>query len=203
MNELKDILNKMKFVPEHMQDKVLENIVERIEEEINKSCNPVDLVVERLKELNFGNNENEEIDRKIIRIIANCLPEDWFFMKPRYCESVERTKKHDNWTQKWKVNEVFDRFIKQEIKDKDDDDQTYWLIREIAQQSNAMNVDIIKDSYWIYKDGANWETWLYTTKELANEMSNWFIDCFYSSNEEDETCYKILNELEKSFPKKD
>ena len=58
MNDIKDILNMMKFVPENMQDEVLQNIKKNIEEEINKSCNPIDLLVQRLKELKFGQEEN-------------------------------------------------------------------------------------------------------------------------------------------------
>ena len=38
MNDIKDILNKMKFVPEHMQDEVLRNIKDKIEEEIAEDC---------------------------------------------------------------------------------------------------------------------------------------------------------------------
>ena len=52
MNDVKDILNKMKFVPEELQDEVLQRIKKCAEEEIVKSCNPIDLVVQRLKD--FG-----------------------------------------------------------------------------------------------------------------------------------------------------
>ena len=73
MNDIKDILNKMKFVPEELQDAVLKKIKKSIEEEIVKSCNPIDLVTQRLKELNFGDKnspKDSEQDRRIIRIIT-------------------------------------------------------------------------------------------------------------------------------------
>ena len=71
MNDVKDILNKMKFVPEELQDSVLERIKECVEEEINKSCKPIDLVVQRLKELQFGDKKSKDSaeDRRIIRMI--------------------------------------------------------------------------------------------------------------------------------------
>ena len=90
MNDIKDILNKMKFVPEELQDEVLKRIKKYAEEEIVKSCNPIDLVTKKLKELNFGSEENSEQDRRIIRIIINCMPYDWFYMNPIYCQSVKK-----------------------------------------------------------------------------------------------------------------
>lgn len=208
MNDVKDILNMMKFVPKNMQDEVLQNIKKSIEEEINKSCNPIDLVIQRLKELKFGEEENSYQDRTIIRMISKCMPVDWFYMEPIYCESITKTKKHDNWTDIWKVNEEYKKFIKKEIKDakrRDDDELAiYWLVRQIAQESNNRHIDVIKDSYWIHKDGANWETWLNTTKQLANEMISWFECCFDIDDESDvESAYKILNKLEENFPKKE
>jgi len=208
MDDIKDILNMMKFVPADMQDEVLKNIKKGIEKEINKSCNPIDLLIQRLKELKFGEEENSYQDKKIIRIISKCMPIDWFYMEPIYCESKTKTKKYDNWTEHWKVNEEYEKFIKEEIKDakrRDDDElDIYWLVREIAQESNNKHIDVIEDSYWIYKDGANWETWLNTTKQLANEMISWFECCFSKNDEDDvESAYEILNKLEENFPKKE
>ena len=204
MNDIKDILNKIKFVPEDMQDEVFKNIKKCVEKEIIKSCNPIDLLIQKLEELEFGKNEDNEQDRRIIKTIVSCLEDDWFYMRPIYCKSVEKEKKvSDDYTRKYKVNKGFDDFIDKEIKEKDDD-QIYWVIREVAQQCNAENIDCIKDSYWIYKDGANWETWIFTTKGLANEMLYWIRDCFFSSNHEDvEVCYKILNKIEKYYSKKE
>ena len=189
MNDIKDILNMMKFVPENMQDEVLKNIKKNIEKEINKSCNPIDLLVQRLKELKFGQEENSYQDRAIIRIISNCMHPDWFYMKPIYCESRIKTKKYDNWTDKWSVNEEYEKFIEQEIKNakrRDDEEHAlYCLILRIVTESNDRHIDVIKDSYWIHKDGANWETWFNTTKQLANEMISWFECCFDGRMEED------------------
>ena len=114
MNDVKDILNKMRFVPEELQDTVLENIKKCVEKEITKSCNPIDLVTQRLKELNFGDKNSErnsEQDRRIIRIITKCMPCDWFYMKPVYCEAVQKTKEYDTWTSKWYVNEKLDKIL--------------------------------------------------------------------------------------------
>lgn len=206
MNDIKDILNKMKFVPENMQDEVLKNIKNKVEEEINKSCNPINLVIERLEELEFGYSEEDtEKDRKIIRIIASCLNFEWYDMKPIYCESIEKTKEYPTWTNKWKVNEQYNKFIKDTIEGNENEkDYITYVITQIAQESHNKNIDVINDSYWIYRDGANWDIWLCTTKQLANEMKSLFRECFVSRDENDiKTCYEILNKLEKSFPKKE
>ena len=202
MKDIKNILNKMKFIPEELQDVVLENIKECIEKEIVKSYDPIKLLIEKLNKLNFGNDTEQ--DRKIIRIIIKCMPCDWFFMKPKYCEAVQKTKDYGDWTSKWYVNESFKKFIKNEIKDIEDENDAYYLIRQIAQEAKNKKIDVIDDSYWIHKDGANGEIWFHTTPQLAKEMIYWFEDCFSEDNEDDvETAYKILNELEKSFPQKD
>lgn len=202
MNDVKDILNKMKYVPEEMQDIVLKSIKEKVEEEIIKSYNPIDLVVNRLKELNFGVEKDSEQDRRIIRMIISCMPPDWFYMKPIYCESIEKTKEYPTWTNKWKVNEQYEKFINKEIKELKDDDEIYCLVTDIAQKSSNYKIDVINNSYWIYKDGANWETWLYTTKELAKEFLSWF-ECIFDKSIEDDLIisYKVLNKLEKYLPK--
>ena len=191
MNDVKDILNKMKYVPEEMQDIVLKSIKEKIE-----------LVVNRLKELNFGVEEDSEQDRRIIRMIISCMPPDWFYMKPIYCESTEKTKKYPTWTNNWKVNEQYRKFIDKEIKELTNDDDIRCLVTDIAQKSSNYKIDVINDSYWIYKDGANGETWLYTTKELAKEFLSWF-ECIFDKSIENDLIisYKVLNKLEKYLPK--
>ena len=208
MNDVKDILNKMKFVPEELQDEVLQKIKKCAEEEIVKSCNPIDLVVQRLKELNFGNKDSEkdsEQDRRIIRIIISCMPCDWFYMKPVYCESVKKTKDYDNWTSEWYVNESLNETLMKEIKDYSDDNELdiiVYLFKNITDQCCRKNIDITEDSVWLWRDGSNGELWIETTQTLAKEMLYWFEGCLYDDSEEDIKCaYKVLNKLEKSFPK--
>lgn len=210
MNDVKDILNKMRFVPEELQDTVLENIKCCIEKEITKSCNPIDLVTQRLKELNFGDKDSErnsEQDRKIIRIITKCLPCDWFDMEPIYCEAVQKTKDYGNWTSKWYANEKLNKILVEtirEIRGYDGDEYIVYLFKDLIDQCYHGDVDIKKDSVWLWRDGANGELWINTTKSLAREILGWFEHCLYHENEDDIECaYKVLNELEKSFPKED
>lgn len=210
MNDVKDILNKMKFVPEELQDEVLKKIKKCAEEEIAKSCNPIDLVAQRLKELNFGSKDSErdsEQDRRIIRIIISCMPCDWFDMKPVYCRSVKKTKEYDNWTSEWYVNQDLNDILRESIRDYNTDnelDRIIYLFKDIADQCYHGDIDINKDSVWLWRDGANGELWINTTKSLAKEMLGWFESCLYYGSDEDLECsYKLLNKLEKSFPKKD
>lgn len=203
MNDIKDILNKLKFVPEELQDTILENIKVKIEEEIIKGCNPIDLVVTKLKELEFGNTDfgnDTDMDRRIIRIIISCMPTDWFWMKPLYCESVE---KETNAGHKYYVNKTLFNFLETMIEE-DDPDATACEFIDIANQCHKNNIDIKKDSLWLWRDGANGELWINTTTSLAQEMLYWFEDCMFKKDEEDIECaYRVLKKLEKSFPKKD
>ena len=205
MNDVKDILNKMKFVPEELQDEVLKRIKECVEEEINKSCNPIDLAAQRLKELNFGSKDSErnsEQDRRIIRIIISCMPCDWFDMSPVYCESVKKTKDYGDWTSEWYVNEKLNEMLIDSIRDYDEDQSIVYLLKHITDQCYHGDVDIKKYSVWLWRDGANGELWINTTKSLAKEMLGWFEGCLYNGSDEDTECaYKLLNKLEKSFPK--
>lgn len=200
MNDIKDIVNKMRFVPEHMQDEVFENIKKCIENEIQKSCNPIDLVIERLKELKFGETGNEEATVKIIRIIKRTAPCDWFHMKPIYCSPTEQTAPSGY---KYLVNRPFSDFIREEYQQEiEGHHDVICLVTEIAQQANRKNIDVIESSYWMYKDGANGELWIETSESFAKEMIYWFEQCFCKDAEEDlEWAYKILNLLEESFPK--
>lgn len=205
MNDVKDILNKMKFVPEELQDAVLEKIKKSIEEEIVKSCNPIDLVTQRLKELNFGDKnspKDSEQDRRIIRIITKCMPCDWFYMSPIYCESkIKETSKGSTIT--YYENKKLNQLLVEEIQDYDADSIVY-ILKDITDQCYHGNIDIKKDSVWIWKDGSNAELWINTTQSLASEMLGWFESCLYHGSDEDLECaYKLLNALEKSFPKKD
>ena len=203
MNDIKDILNKMKFVPEELQDTILENIKVKVEEEIVKGCNPIDLVVAKLKELEFGNTDfgnDTEMDRRIIRIIISCMPTDWFWMKPLYCESVQ---KETDAGHKYHENKSLNKFLEDMIKD-DDPDVVVCEFKDIADQCHQGNIDIKKDSIWFWRDGANGELWVNTTESLAKEMLYWFESCMYKGSEEDVECaYKLLNKLEKSFPKEE
>lgn len=205
MNDVKDILNKMKFVPEELQNEVLKKIKKYAEKEIAKSCNPIDLATKRLKELNFGSEENSEQDRRIIRIIINCMPYDWFYMNPIYCQSVKKTTDHGNWTSEWYANQDLNDILREQIRDYSDDnelDMIVYLFKEIAEQCYHRNINIREDSVWLWRDGANGELWINTTKGLAKEMLYWFESCFDHKNDEDVECsYKLLNKLEKSFPK--
>lgn len=206
MNDIKDILNKMKFVPEELQDEVLKNIKECVEKEINKSCNPIDLVTQRLKELNFGNKNSEEDseqDRRIIRIIISCMPTDWFYMAPIYCESqIKETSKNSTIT--YYENKKLNEFLTTEFTEQDDYESITYICKDLIDQCYHGNIDIKKDSVWVWKDGSNAEIWINTTKSLAREMLGWFESCLYHGSDEDTECaYKLLNKLEKSFPKKD
>lgn len=207
MNDIKDILNKMKFVPEELQDEVLKNIKKCAEEEIAKSCKPIDLVVEKLKELNFGSEKDSKKDRKIIRIVVDSMPCDWFWMKPVYCKSVKKTKDYGNWTSEWYENQDLDDLLRESIKGYVADnelDRIVYLYKEIANQCYHRNINIKEDSVWLWRDGANGELWIETTKSLASEIFGWFEGCLENDVEEDTECaYKLLNRLEKSFPKKD
>lgn len=210
MNDIKDILNKMKFVPEELQDEVLKRIKESAEKEIAKSCNPLDLVIQRLEELNFGSKDSErdsEQDRRIIRMIIACLPCDWFDMKPVYCRSVKKTKEYDNWTSKWYENQDLDDILRESIRDYSNDnelDSIVYLFQDITDQCYHGDIDIKKDSVWLWRDGANGELWINTTQSFAKEMLYWFKGCMCKENEDDVECaYKLLNKLEKSFPKEE
>lgn len=209
MNDVKDILNKMKFVPEELQDDVLEKIKKCVEEEINKSCKPIDLVVQRLKELHFGDKKSEdsEEDRKIIRMIISCMPCDWFYMNPVYCKSIKKTKDYGTWTSEWYANQDLNDILIESIVDYSDDkelDRIVYLFKDIAEQCYHRNINIKEDSVWLWRDGANGELWINTTKGLAKEMLYWFESCFDHENDEDVECsYKLLNKLERSFPKED
>lgn len=207
MNDVKDILNKMKFVPEELQDEVLKNIKKCAEEEIAKSCKPINLVVKKLKELNFGSEKDSKRDRKIIRIVVDSMPCDWFWMKPVYCKSVKKTKDYGNWTSEWYENKDLDDLLRESIKDYFADnelDRIVYLYKEIANQCYHRNINIKEDSVWLWRDGANGELWIETTKSLASEIFGWFEGCLENDVEEDTECaYKLLNRLEKSFPKKD
>lgn len=200
MNDIIDILNKIKFVPEHMQDEVFRNIKKCIENEVNKSCNPMKLLVKRLKELEFGETDSIET-QKIISIVIHTAPSDWFWMKPIYCESTKRKSKSCGF--EYYVNNEFKRFVNKEMKHLDFEDK-YGFVATIAQQAKIHKIDVIEDSYWIYKDGANAEIWLRTTTQFAKEMIYWFEWCIDDNAEEDnEWAYRILNSLEKNFPKKE
>lgn len=203
MNDIKDILNKLKFVPEELQDTILENIKVKVEEEIVKGCNPIDLVVTKLKELEFGNTDfgnDTDMDRRIIRIIISCMPTDWFWMEPLYCESVE---KETNNGHKYHENKTLFNFLEKMIREDDYDTTAYEFI-DIANQCHKDNIDIKKDSLWLWRDGANGELWVNTTASLAREMLYWFEGCMFKENEDDVECaYRVLKKLEKSFPKED
>ena len=204
MNDIKDILNKMKFVPEELQDAVLEKIKECVEEEIDKSCKPIDLVVQRLKELHFGDKKSKDSaeDRKIIRMIISCMPCDWFYMKPIYCESTEKTSPTTEL--KYRSNEKLDKFLAQEFREYDDEEHIVYVFKDLMDQCYYGKIDIQRDSVWLWKDGANGELWIATTKGLAKEMLYWFESCFYHGCDQDVECsYKLLNKLERSFPKED
>lgn len=210
MEDIKNILNKMKFVPEELQDAVLKNIKDCVEKEIAKSCNPIDLATQRLKELNFGDKNSErdsEQDRRIIRIIISCMPCDWFWMKPVYCRSVKKTKDYDNWTSEWYVNQDLNNILREQIRDdsnNDELDSIIYLFKDLIDQCYHGDVDIKKDSVWLWRDGANGELWINTTKSLAREMLGWFEGCLYHGSDEDLECaYRLLNKLEKSFPKEE
>ena len=207
MNDVKDILNKMKFVPEELQDEVLKNIKKCAEEEIAKSCKPIDLVIKKLKELNFGSEKDSEQDRRIVRIIAGCVPCDWFYMKPVYCKSVKKTKDYGNWISEWYENQDLDDILEDSVRDYSIDnelDMIIYIMKDITDQCYHKNIDIKKDSVWLWRDGANGELWIETTKSFAREMIGWFEGCLCNDVEEDIECaYKVLNKLEKSFPKKD
>jgi len=202
MDDIKDIINKMKFVPEEMQDEVLRNIKKCIDNEISKSCDPIKTVVERLNELKFGQTDNEKRTRRIIRIVINSAPSDWFYMKPIYCETKRITYKHSSVPDA--VNGRFTRFIESEIKDLDDAESKMWLLVRIAQLTNSRNIDVLEDSYWVWKDGANGEIWIQKTNQFATEVFFWFEHCLCSEDDEDaEWAYKVLNLLEEGFPKKE
>lgn len=202
MNDIKDIINKMKFVPQEMQDEVLKNIKKCIENEIKKSCDPIKAVVERLNELEFGKSDDEFKTNKIIGMIINSAPSNWFWMKPMYCRTNRITYEHSKVTDA--VNPDFTQFIESEIRNLDDPEREVWLLVEIAQQANTRNIDVIEDSYWVWKDGANAEIWIHTTNQLAKEMLYWFEKCLNPRDDEDiEWAYKVLNSLEESFPKEE
>lgn len=155
MNDIKDIINKIKFVPEEMQDEVLKNIKRCIENEINKSCDPIKAVVERLNELKFGKSDDEEKTNKIILRIINSAPSDWFYMKPIYCKTKRITYEHSSVPDP--INPDFTKFIESEIIDRGEPESIVWLLVQIAQQANRKHIDVLEDSYWVWKDGANGE----------------------------------------------
>ena len=152
-----------------VDDSCIEDLKRDIEKLINSYLDVYDKCIEVFERL-----EKDMTTTELIRL-CHAFPDDNFYLFPQLMDGT------DNLT---KLEKFFD---------KQDFDSIHWL--RFMADNNKKNINLYEDKFWLWGDGANWDFWIDTHKEMIKMIK------YQISHEEEITqvrIYKTLVQIENS-----
>lgn len=152
-----------------VDDSCIEDLKRDIEKLINSYINIYDKCIEVFERL-----EKDMTTSELIRL-CHAFPDDNFYLFPQWMDGTNNITQMENF------------FNKQDF------DTIHWL--RFMADNNKKNIDLYDDQFWLWGDGANWDFWIDTHKEMIKMIK------YQISHEEEITqvrIYKTLVQIENS-----